>query len=108
VTATADQPSPDQPAKNPMADTVSAFLGRFGLARSSTQEDITSLVTKHLAERNISATVKSTRYGELVLEASQQAAALLRYETDALLALIEASFPGTVSSVRIHTLRQPR
>ncbi len=68
---------------NPL-EGISGFLRSIGLSETSASADLDAEVTRLCQERGLSATVGSSRYGILVLEAQAQHAALLKYETGAL------------------------
>jgi hypothetical protein len=62
-------------------------------------------VESELARVKVAATFASLRRGELILEATPQNAALLRYDLDVIADLLNAALPGAISSIRIRSRR---
>jgi hypothetical protein len=96
---------PPAPPSTKLSDQLKAILGTFGVVPASEYDQVRALVDAELTRIQIPATFISLRHGELLLGASQQGAALLRYDTQRLQAQIEEALPGLVTTVRVRTLR---
>ena len=92
------------PAGN-LAGPLGAFLQSFGVRPSRTQDGVSDRVAAELASRSLEAEIVSLRYGDLVLAATPQHAALLRWETARLLEVLGQSHPGEVAHIYIRTRR---
>jgi hypothetical protein len=106
-----DRRVPSAPVKPPVGNLgsgVTAIFQRLGVAEADTQHDVHAAVDAAMAERGHHATVRSWRYGELVVETTSSSAKMLDWDRDQVLAAIDSRAPGSVSSMRIIVSRARR
>jgi hypothetical protein len=78
-----------------------AMLQTMGVTSSTEYDSAHEVVAAELFRIKVPAVLESLRHGELVLSATPRDAALLRLDAAALLARLEATLPGVVTSIRI-------
>lgn len=84
---------------------LAGLLAGLGVTSTQRRDTVEDQVLARLAERGMTAQVASLRYGTLVLTADPQTAALLRYDTAALLAELNATLQEPVKSVQVRVSR---
>jgi hypothetical protein len=87
----------------PVSDSLATLLGTFGLAPGAARQGVEEAAAAFFTERGIEAEVRSLRWGVLTVSATPPQAALVTFEYDQLIAALDASHPGCVSHVSVHT-----
>ena len=88
-----------------MSAALESILGTFGVKPADTRDNLSAVVEDSVSGAGLVATVVEVRWGTLVREADPHNAELLKWQTDALLAAIEAALPGEVTAIQVRTRR---